>query len=274
MNRPIWLTTALTIAGALAATLSVFPILWMVLVSLKTQNAALSFPPQYLFTPIFDAYGAVLQKSGFLLGLGNSLLVSVITLAGCLAVGLCAAYALSRFRFRGSQTILFGMLMTRIFPPVALITPFFLNVQWLGLQDSMPPLVLAYMALNLPLAVWMLKGYFDAIPEELELSAMVDGATRWQAVTKVTLPLMGPGLAASGVFVFVGAWNEFLFALTLTSRQSRTLPTIVAEFVGDTGIEWPQIMAASTIALAPVLIATFILQRHIAGGMTAGAIKG
>jgi ABC-type glycerol-3-phosphate transport system permease component len=102
---------------------------------------------------------------------------------------------------------------------------------------------------------------------------MVDGADRFQAVVRVTLPLMAPGLAATGVFVFVGSWNEFLFALTLTSREARTLPTVIAEFVGDTGIEWPQIMAASTIALAPVLIATFVLQRHIAQGLTAGALK-
>lgn len=274
MKKPIWMTTVLTIVGASAASLTIFPIAWMVFISLKTQNAALHFPPEYLFVPVFDAYVAVLGKTGFLTGLVNSLIISIATLVFCLIAGLCAAYAVSRFKFAGAQTILFGMLMTRIFPPVALITPYFLNVQWLGMQDTMPPLILAYMALNLPLAVWMLKGYFDAIPEELEQCAMVDGATRWQAVTKVTLPLMGPGLAATGVFIFVGAWNEFLFALTLTSRAARTLPTVVAEFVGDTGIEWPQIMAASTIALAPVLIATFVLQRHIAGGMTAGAVKG
>ncbi|MDI6024618.1 carbohydrate ABC transporter permease [Corticibacterium sp. UT-5YL-CI-8] len=274
MKSSLWTKAALTILTAVAGTLTVFPVLWMIMVSLKTQNTALRFPPDYLFIPVFDAYSAVLAKTGFITGLMNSLIISIITLVLCLGFGLLAAYSISRFKFRGAQAVLFGMLMTRIFPPVALITPYFLNVQWLGMQDTMPPLIVAYMALNLPLAVWMLKGYFDAIPEELEQCAMVDGATRWQAVTKVTLPLMGPGLAATSVFVFVGSWNEFLFALTLTSRQSRTLPTVVAEFVGDTGIEWPQIMAASTIALAPVLIATFILQRHIAGGMTAGAVKG
>lgn len=274
MKTSPWAKALLTIAAAVAGMLTVFPVLWMIMVSLKTQNTALRFPPDYLFLPVLDAYRAVLAKTGFMNGLINSLIISLITLVLCLGLGLLAAYSISRFRFRGAQAVLFGMLMTRIFPPVALITPYFLNIQWLGMQDTMPPLIVAYMALNLPLAVWMLKGYFDAIPEELEQCAMVDGATRWQAATRVTLPLMGPGLAATSVFVFVGSWNEFLFALTLTSRQSRTLPTVVAEFVGDTGIEWPQIMAASTIALAPVLIATFILQRHIAGGMTAGAVKG
>lgn len=264
----------LTILAGAAASATLFPIAWMALVSLKTQREALSRPPRFLFEPTFEAYWAVLAKAGFAQGLANSLVVSLATLLACLGLGLLAAYAVSRFRFPGARTILLAMLVTRLFPPVALVTPLFLTSQWLGLQDSRVALVAAYVALNLPLAVWMLKGYFDAVPEELEQSAMVDGATRWQAVTRVVLPLMAPGLAATGVFVFVGAWNEFLFALTLTSREARTLPTVIAEFVGDTGIEWPQIMAASTIALLPVLVATFALQRHIAAGMTAGVVKG
>ena len=265
---------ALTALAALAAALTTFPIFWMVLISLKTQRDALSMPPQFVFTPTVEAYTAVWQKAGFARALGNSLLASGINLAVCLVAGLMAAYAISRFRFRGADTILFGMLLTRIFPPVALVTPYFLTLNWLGAQDSIAGLATAYVAMNVPLAVWMLKGYFDAIPQELEQCAMVDGATRWQAVTKITLPLIAPGVAATSVFVFVGSWNEFLFALVLTSRNARTLPTVIAEFIGDTGIAWPQIMAASTVALAPVLIATFFLQRHIAAGMTAGAVKG
>jgi len=264
----------LTALAALAAALTMFPIFWMVLISLKTQRDALSMPPRFAFTPTFDAYGAVWQKAGFVRALGNSLMASGINLVVCLAVGLLAAYAISRFRFRGADTILFGMLVTRIFPPVALITPYFLNLSWIGAQDTILGLSVAYIAMNVPLAVWMLKGYFDAVPVELEQCAMVDGATRWQAATRITVPLIAPGIAATSVFVFVGSWNEFLFALVLTSRSARTLPTVIAEFIGDTGIEWPQIMAASTVALAPVLIATFFLQRHIAAGLTAGAVKG
>lgn len=275
MRRALpWSRAALTIGAAAAASLTLFPIAWMVIVSLKTQRDALALPPAWIFVPTLEAYAAVWAKGGFTRGFLNSLVTGTATLAVSLPPALMAAYALSRFRFRGGGAILYGMLVTRLFPPVALVTPFFLTATWLGVHDRTPTLVLAYAALNLPLAVWMLKGYFDAVPEELEQSAMVDGATRLQAVTKVILPLMAPGVAATAVFVFVGAWNEFLFALTLTSREARTLPTVIAEFVGDTGIEWPQIMAASTIALAPVLVATFALQKHIAAGMTAGAVKG
>ena len=274
MTPVIWRKTVLTALAALAAALTMIPIFWMVIVSLKTQRDALTIPPNFMFVPTFDAYTAVWSKDGMIRGLTNSLLVSGLTLAVCLAAGLMAAYAISRFRFRGGQFLLFAMLVTRIFPPVALITPYFLNLNWLGMQDTISGLALAYIGMNLPLAVWMLKGYVDAIPYELEQGAMVDGASRWQAVTRITVPLMAPGLAATAVFVFVGAWNEFLFALVLTSREARTLPTVIAEFIGDTGIEWPQIMAASTVALAPVLVATFFLQRHIAAGLTAGAVKG
>ena len=264
----------LSLAAAAAAAATMFPIAWMLMISLKSQREALSLPPALWFRPVLDAYVAVWARAGFAPALLNSLIVSVLTLLFCLVIGLLAGYALSRFRFKGADLILFTALATRIFPPVALVIPYYLNMQWLGLQDSRTALVMAYVAMNTPLAIWMLKGYFDAIPPDLENCAMVDGATRWQAVTRVTLPLIAPGIAATSVFVFVGAWNEFLFAITLTSKSARTLPTIIAEFVGDTGIEWPQIMAASTIALAPVLIATFALQRHIAAGMTAGAIKG
>jgi len=274
MRLSFRLRWTLTIISAAAASLTMFPLAWMLIVSLKTQVDALTIPPSFLFMPRLVAYTAVLNKAGFLRGLTNSIIISSLTQVICLTVGLLAAYAISGYKFRGANLILFGMLFTRIFPPAALITPYFLNVTWLGLTDTIWPLVLAYVALNLPLAVWMLKGYSDAISEELEHCAMVDGAIRFQAVTRITLPLMAPGLAATSVFVFIGAWNEFLFALTLTSRNARTLPTIIAEFVGDTGVDWPQIMAASTIALAPVLIATFALQKHIAAGMTAGAVKG
>ncbi len=268
------LRAVLTVIAAAAAAVTLFPITWMLLISLRTQRDALAMPPRLLAWPVLDAYRGIWDMTGFATGLVNSLVISFATLAVCLVLALLAAYAIARFTFRGSRAVLFAMLLSRLFPPVALVTPFFLGAQWAGLQETRAILVLAYVALNLPLAVWMLKGYVDAVPEELEQCAMIDGASRFQAAWRVTLPLMAPGLAATGVLVFIGAWNEFLFALTLTSRAARPLPTVIAEFVGDTGIAWPQVMAASTVALAPVLIATFALQRHIASGMTAGAVKG
>jgi multiple sugar transport system permease protein len=260
---------------ALAATAAtLFPVVWMTLLSLKTPVAALRIPPELIFQPTLDAYRAAWAKSGFAAALVNSVVISLLSLAIGMTCALLAAYAISRFRFRGARTILLAMLATRIFPPVALIIPLYLNLRAIGGHDTHWGLAMAYVALNIPLATWMLKGYFDAIPQELEECAMVDGASRFTAVRKITLPLMAPGLAATAIFAFVIAWNDFLFALILTSRNARTLPVVIAEFVGDTGVDWPEVMAASVTALAPILAATFVLQRHIAAGLTAGAVKG
>lgn len=271
-SRPTaWLLTFLAFV-AVATTL--FPIAWMVQLSLKTQVQALSIPPDFVFTPTLQAYAAAWSRSGFGSALLNSVVISAMALAIGLTLGLLAAYAVSRYRFRGAQTVLFAMLVTRIFPPVALILPFYLNLRAVGGHDTHWGLALAYVALNVPLATWMLKGYFDAIPKELEECAMIDGASRFTAVRKVTLPLMAPGIVATAIFAFIVSWNDFLFALILTSRNARTLPVVIAEFVGDTGVDWPEVMAASVTALAPILAATFVLQKHIAQGLTAGAVKG
>lgn len=264
----------LTLVALLAAAATLFPILWMILLSLKTQRDALKMPPDLLFTPTFQAYWAAWAKSGFAAALLNSLVISMMSLAAGLTLGMLAAYALSRYRFRGAQAVLFTMLVTRIFPPVALILPFYLNLRAVGGNDTHWGLAIAYVALNVPLATWMLKGYFDAIPVELEQCAMIDGASRFGAVRRITLPLMAPGIVGTSIFAFIVSWNDFLFALILTSREARTLPVVLAEFVGDTGMDWPEVMAASVTALAPVLIATFVLQKYIAQGLTAGAVKG
>lgn len=264
----------LTLVALLAVAATLFPIAWMVLLSLKTQRDALKVPPDLLFTPTLQAYWAAWGKSGFLPALLNSMAVSGLSLAIGLTLGLLAAYAVSRYRFRGARTVLFTMLVTRIFPPVALILPFYLNLRAIGGNDTHLGLAVAYVALNVPLATWMLKGYFDAIPVELEQCAMIDGASRLGAVWRITLPLMAPGIVATAIFAFIVSWNDFLFALILTSRTARTLPVVLAEFVGDTGVDWPEVMAASVTALAPVLAATFVLQKYIAQGLTAGAVKG
>ena len=258
---------------AIAIVLTLFPLLWMLKVALNSQVDALALPPRWFAPVSLDAFAAAWAARGFSLALINSLVIATGALAVSMVLGLLAGYGFSRYRFPGSTTILYAILFTRIFPPVALIVPFFLSFQVLGIRDTHLGLALAYIALDTPLAIWMLKGYYDAVPPDLENSAMVDGASRFRAVIHVTLPLMAPGIAATAIFLFITSWNEFLFALMLTSNQARTLPVVLAEFIGDTGVDWPEIMAASTIALAPVLILTFALQRHIASGLTGGASK-
>lgn len=270
-RRTLVLLSVVAFFGVVA---TLFPIVWMVMLSLKTHVAALKLPPDLVFMPTLDGFRAAWGKSGFASALANSVIVSMLSLSVGMTCGLMAAYAISRYRFKGAQALLFTMLVTRIFPPVALVLPFYLNLRAIDGHDTYWGLALGYIALNIPLATWMLKGYFDAIPRELEECAMIDGASRFTAVRKITLPLMAPGLAATSIFAFVVSWNDFLFALILTSRDARTLPVVIAEFVGDTGVDWPEVMAASATALAPILVATFLLQKHITAGLASGAVKG
>lgn len=273
--RPARLSRALlTLAAVLAVLATVFPVAWALQMSLKTGVEALQIPPAWLFEPRPEAYAAAWGKAGFARGVGNSLLIGLLTTVAAVVIALFAAYGFSRFRFVGDSALLFGILMTRLFPPIGIAVPYFLLLRGWGWQDTHWGLAMAYVALSLPLAIWMLKGYYDSVPVDLEHCAMIDGATRTGAALKVTLPLMAPGIAATAVFAFLTSWNEYLLASILTNRNASTLPTIIAQFVGDTGVEWPEVMAASLIALAPGLLFTFLMQRHLASGLTAGSVKG
>jgi multiple sugar transport system permease protein len=269
-----WGPVLLTTVAGLAALLTAFPLAWMFYLSLRTQVEALHLPPSLPFVPTLRAYYAAWNETGFVAAVLNSTVIGLLALAVSMVFALLAAYAISRYRFRGAKSVLFAMLLTRIFPPIALVIPIYLNLREIGGHDTYWGLALAYVAFEIPLATWMLKGYFDAVPVELEQSAMVDGASRFNAVRLVTLPLLAPGLVATTIFAFLVSWNDFLFALILTSRHARTLPVVIAAFVGDTGVDWPEVMAASVTALTPALVATFLLQRHLARGLTAGAVKG
>lgn len=275
MTKPKRIVMAfVSLFAAFAALFTLFPLYWMLQMSLKTHRQSLSFPPAFIFEPQFSGYVSAWGKMGFVHSLGNSIIVSCLTLVVALVLGIMAAYALSRYRFAGSQAFLFGILMTRVFPPIALIMPFYLTLRRIGGHDTHWGLAISYLAMVTPLVIWMLKGYFDTVPDALEQSAQVDGASRLQAVIYVTIPLVAPGIVATGIFSVVISWNEFLFALILTSQRAKTLPVVIAEFVGETGVEWPQIMAASVIALTPVIVFTYIVQRHLVRGLTAGAVKG
>jgi ABC-type glycerol-3-phosphate transport system permease component len=273
-RRAIWFKSLLYASAVLAVVVTIFPLFWMLKVAMTQQVDALTMPPIWLTHYMFDNFVSVWNSRNFVFSLKNSLIVATITLILSISVSLPAAYAFSRYRFRFSQALLLIILCTRLFPPVTLIIPFFLNFRLLGLTDTYFGLACAYIAMNVPLAIWMLKGYLDTIPPDLENAAMVDGASRFKAAALITVPLSAPGIVVTSIFVAILSWNEFLFAMILTGRNTRTLTINIAEFVGDTGIDWPEIMAASVIALLPVLIFTFLMQKHLASGLTGGALKG
>jgi len=230
-----------------------FPILWMVLTSLK-ERIYLYQPGRWLFPPTLDNYAAALGKYGILDYVKNSAIIATGNTLLSLAVGVTAAYGLSRFTFRGREAVALGILLARLFPTITLVIPFFVLAFLLRLLDTHILLILIYLTFNVPFVVWAMRAYFDDIPREIEEAALVDGCSRLTAFLRCILPAARPGLFATGVMCFILAWNEFNYALFLTSRVAKTVPTAIAFFRTERGILWGEVSALGVIAILPVLV--------------------
>jgi len=255
-----------------------FPPLWMVLSSFKTQVDILRRPPAWFFVPSLANYRDIFSHrwgGGQIVTtyLPNSIIVALASTALTIAVSLLAAYGLSRFRFRGRKAIGFFFLVTRMLPPIGMVMPLFLFMFNIGLLNTRTALVFVYTALNIPLAVWMLKGFIDTVPREMDEAAMVDGCTRVGVIFRLIVPVVGPGMAVSAIFSFILAWNDFTIALFLTSRETRTLPLMITAFQTDEGLFWGPMTATGVVILLPVVLFTVFSQRHMVKGLTLGAVK-
>jgi multiple sugar transport system permease protein len=270
LNPSKWL---LPIAIVLLLLWSLGPILWIILTSFKTRLDIIASPPTFFFTPNFDGYARAFGANGILPQLQNSIIVSLSTTALSLAIGVLAAYAFSRYRFAGRSFFMVGLLAARLFPPMAAVVPLYLAANSLNLIDTLPVLVLIYTALNIPFAVWLLKTYIDTIPHEIEESATVEGSGVLRTIWQITLPLIAPGLMATGVFVFVLAWNEFMFAYMFTTVDARTVPVVLAEARGDEIIFWQDLAAQATLLILPTVLLGLLMQRYLVRGLAAGAVK-
>jgi multiple sugar transport system permease protein len=252
-----------------------FPVVWMFLTSFKTQNQIFATPP-VIIPPSeqwnLDNYIAALTESGGLQAVRDSLIVSISTALVSVGVGALAAYSLARYRTGGDQ-FAFWILSTRMFPPVASAIPLFLIFSELKLLDSYWALILANTIFNLPFAIWLLKGFIEDLPRELEESALIDGASTFGAFWRVTLPLISPGLVTATLFTFVFTWNEFMFALLMTRRTVRPLTVMIQSLAGGHEILWAQIAASGVIAIIPGVLLVLFLQRYIVRGLTMGAMK-
>ncbi len=260
---------------------TLYPVLWVVKLALSpTQTLSLSANPLPEAVTL-DHFRAVLGSSDaqgrWLFGrqLLSSLVVSGATTLVGMSLAVTAAYALSRFRFPGKDSGLQLLLVTQMFPATLMLVPLYSLLQTLGLLDSLGGLVLVYATSSLPFCVWMLKGYFDTLPRELEEAALMDGASRWQVFVKIVLPLARPALAVTALFSFMQAWNEFILAATLLNDAARfTLPVALQRYVGEYKTEWGHFAAGALLISAPVMALFFALQRYLIGGLTAGAVKG
>lgn len=260
-------------AGALV--LAIVAPLWFVLVGSVTPTARLfEGPPLWPAEPVLEHYRALFLERAFARPVLNSLVVALAATAVCVTLGSLAAWAIARLEFRGKGPLLALFLAASMLPQIAVVSPLYLLLRRVGLIDTLPGLVLPYVAFSLPLAVWLLTGVMKKIPRELEEAALVDGASRARAFVTVVLPLAAPGIASSAILTFVASWNEFLLALSFTVGPERhTLPVATAFLSGRFEVPWGQILAATVVASAPVALLVLIFQRWITGGLTAGAVK-
>jgi multiple sugar transport system permease protein len=253
-----------------------FPFYWLINVSLKT-GADLSGSDLVPPNPTLDNYESIFRNDDFVNGLKNSAIVSLVVTVLALVIGSFCAYALARLKFRRKFLILAIVLSISTFPGIAIAAPLFKLWTDISLYDTLPGLIIPYLTFALPLAIYILVSFFREIPKDLEEAALVDGATHFQAFRKVVVPLAAPGLATAGILTFIAAWNEFLFAITLTSSSdARTVPAAIAFFTGSTQFEQPlgTISAASVTISIPLILLVLFFQKRIVAGLTAGAVKG
>ena len=256
------------------AALCIAPIAIIFMTSLRQQVQIFSEPLNFLFTPTLENYRAVLEEDHFDRYLMNSLFVGVVSTAVTLVLGCMAAYGLARFRFPGRTSVAYATLLLRTVPLAVLAIPVFMIWNEWKLVNSLWGLILLYVAVNLPFTIWLLYGFVLQVPIDLEEAAAIDGCGPLRIFTKVLLPLMAPGLAAASIFTFRIAWNEFILAMVLTDRHTRTLPVAASLFITDLGVDWGRVMAMGSLIAIPPLIFTFIAARQIITGLTAGAVKG
>ena len=298
-----------TIAGIVVAAyaiITILPLLWIFLTGFKTPTDSISYPPKIiselsvegyvnLFTtrtrqpPEFLAslpppqtwYERLVRSRNMVIGgpskvvprFANSLIIAFGSTALSVLLGVTAAYAFSRFRVPLKDDLLFFILSTRMMPPIAVAIPIYLMFRNLGLTDTKLGMILLYTAVNVSLAVWLLKGFIDEIPREYEEAAMVDGYTRLQAFFKVVLPQATTGIAATAIFCLIFAWNEYAFAVLLTSGDAQTMPPFIPFIIGEGGQDWPAVAAGTALFLLPILVFTVLMRRHLLRGITFGAVR-
>jgi len=290
----------------LYALITMVPLVWIALTAIKSPPDSISYPPKVFFEPSIEGFCnlfttrsrqtdeylkglpppdnaceriardnnmVVVSRSNYLPRFLNSLIIAIGSTVLSVGLGVMAAYAFSRFKVPGKDDLLFFILSTRMMPPIAVAIPIYLMYREVGLSDTRLGMILLYSAVNVSLAVWLLKGFIDEIPREYEEAAMVDGYTRLQAFRKVVLPQATTGIVATAIFCMIFAWNEYAFAVLLTSGEAQTAPPFIPIIIGEGGQDWPAVAAGTMLFLVPILVFTVLLRKHLLRGITFGAVR-
>jgi multiple sugar transport system permease protein len=253
---------------------TLLPIWWIISTSFKREADFFITPPAIIFSPTLSNFQQAVLTPEFVRSLLNSLIVSIGVGVLALTLGSLAAHALARYRFRGARVVALAILSARLIPGATMIIPYFTLFRGFGLIDTLLGLILAYTGFTLPFACWMMYGFFLDIPTELEDAALVDGCNDFQVFWRIALPLTLPGLGATFILVFLGAWNEFLYALTLSGRTSKTLPVYLASFISERSVDWGSLFAVASTMIVPTFVLALLVQGSLVRGLTAGAVKG
>jgi multiple sugar transport system permease protein len=263
----------MTGVACLVVAIWLFPVVWMVLTSVKQNIDITSRIPVFTFVPTWDHYRNLFQDYHFGPYFVNSVIVAASTTGLTMLLACPAAYALGCMNFRGSKDIALWTLSQRMLPPIAVVIPFFILLRHANLIDTTLGLILVNLVPSLPFAIWLLRGFFVEVPGEVREAAVMDGLTHRRILAQIVIPIAGPGIAVTALFTFVFTWNEYLFALFLTSERATTVPVGISQLILAYQVLWGEVAAAGTIAVLPLLPVVFYMQRHIVRGMTLGAVK-
>ena len=274
-QRKLWRRLALAAVAGVGVAVWVFPVLWALLTSFKTERDVLAYPPVWFFEPTLANYREVLfGPSSIVPNLWSSFVVATATTVLTMLIAIPAAYALGRLRYPLKRATGFYVLVTQMLPPVGLIIPYYLVLQKLGALDTYGGLAVIYLTFALPFAIWLMVSYFEDVPFEMEEAALLDRAGRLRALWHVILPQVRGGIAVTTIFVFLNAWNEFMFAVVLGGNRVRTVTVAMFNFISVEQTQWAKVAAGAMLAMLPVILIGFFAQRHIVKGLTVGAVKG
>jgi multiple sugar transport system permease protein len=276
MKKKVGYSIIIYAIGFIICAFSILPVLWTLSTSLKPENMVFTSPPHWIPEVIsFEHYKSVLSDPRMLKYFFNSFATAGLSTIAALIVGILGAYGFSRYRFPGHKTLMVSILFTRMLPRVALIVPFFVTLQKLKMYNTRAGLVLVFLVITMPLSIWLLKGFFDGIPFEIEEAAIVDGCSPLGVLVRIVIPITLPAIASVGMYVFITAWNEFLFALTMTKGiELRTISVGLAFFIDEFGVRWGPLMAASILMSIPAMIVFSLFQKSLIKGLSEGAVKG
>ena len=250
----------------------IFPLIWILLTSLKGRFEIAAIPPRIFFKPTIENYDVVFVRDAFYRYFKDSIVIALSSTALALFLGTMSAYSMTRYRV-GGDFLPFWVISIRMFPPIAIILPVYILMRNLGLLDTYYSVVIMHTLLNLPFVVWLMSGFFKEVPNEIDEAAMIDGCSIFSAFFRVILPVVLPGILATAVFCLITSWNEFLFSLVLSGRNVKTLPVAAAFYVTDRDILWGPMAAVGVTASIPIIIFTILIQKHLVRGLTYGAVK-